>query len=128
MYISISMGGGQGSNTKDELMSLYGLLQFSAFIDISNISIFGDSKVLIEWMNGLFNLQVLSLNQWCQKVQDLRRSFKQITFMHISTIFNSRADALSKSVISLKFGLLRFQEFLEGIVIHEGEKNFIDLV
>ena len=64
-YFSLSTGGGQGTNTKDEIMSLYGLLQFVAYIGISDISIFGDSKILIDWMSGIFNLHVLLIDWWC---------------------------------------------------------------
>ena len=67
-YFSLSLGGGQGTNSKAELLSLYGLLQFAAYIGISDISICGDSKALIEWMNGNFNLQVFLIKQWYQKV------------------------------------------------------------
>ena len=110
------------------ILSLFGLLQFASLIGISNITIFGDSKVLIEWLNDLSNIQVLLLNHWLQKVLDLRSSFSLISFRLISRIFNARVDALSNNAIPLKFGLLRFQEILEGTLIHEGKTNLIDLM
>ena len=39
--------GGIGTITKDELLSLWGLLQFAVLICISYLCIFGDSKVTI---------------------------------------------------------------------------------
>ena len=92
------------------------------------IIIYGDSKVIIESMNDKYNLHVLLINHWCQRVRSLKRFFKHITFKHVSRTFNTRVDILSNSVISLKFGLLPFQEFLEGILIHEGEFDLLDMV
>ena len=82
-YFSLILGGGRGTNTKDELLSLWGLLQFSSLIGISYINIFGDSKVIIEWMIDKYNLQVLLIKQWCQRVHLLKIFFSHITFRHL---------------------------------------------
>ena len=55
-YFTLRLGGGIGTNTKDELLSLWGLLKFAILIKISYICISGGSKVIIEWINGNFNL------------------------------------------------------------------------
>ena len=52
--------GGLGSNTKAEILSLFGLLFIASHFGVSDISIFGDSKIIIDWLNGLSNLQVIS--------------------------------------------------------------------
>ena len=108
-------------------MSIWGLLQFSTLIGISDISIYGDSKVIIEWLKDNFNLQVMLINQWCQRVKSLKGSFKQIYFRHISRNFNARADNLSKDVISIKYGTLWIHEFLEALLIHEEEVDLLNL-
>ena len=70
-FFYLSMGGGLGSNTKPELLSLLGLLLFASLIGIIDISIFGDSKMLIEWLNDLSNIQVLLLNLGSKKFLNL---------------------------------------------------------
>ena len=45
-YFYIFMCEGLGSNTRDELLSLFSLLQFALLIGISDISIIGDYNVL----------------------------------------------------------------------------------
>ena len=127
-FFNLCMGGSLGSNTKAELLSLFGLLHFASLIVISDISVYGDSKVLIDWLNGSTNLHVLLLKHWIHKVQDIKRTFEHISFRHISRCFNTSADALSKTTISLKFGFVRFQEFLDGSFIHEGETNLLELM
>ena len=64
----LCMGGGLGSNTKYELLSLFGLLQLTSIIGISDINIDGDSKFIIDWLNGSTILQVLLLNQRIQEI------------------------------------------------------------
>lgn len=119
-YFTISMGGGKRSNTKDELLSLWGLLQFTALIGISDISIFWDPKVIIEWINGNYTLQVLELKQWCQKIQLLKISFIHTSSRYISRSFIMMVDSLSKKAIILKASSLQYQKFSEGLLLNEG--------
>ena len=116
------------SNTKVEGLSRFGLLKFTTLLGVSDISISRDSKVLIDWMNGSSNIQLLAHKKWCRKVQDLRRTFSRISLSHISRIYNRRVDELSKSAISLKFGFLRVEEYVEGSLIYDGEANILDLI
>ena len=61
-FFSLCMGGGSGSNTRAELLSLWGLLYVVSLIGISDIVVYEDSKIIIEWDKGVFGLQVLHLN------------------------------------------------------------------
>ena len=58
----IKVGWRQGTSTKAELMSVWGLLQFASIIGILDINIYGDSKVIIEWLKENYNLRVLLIN------------------------------------------------------------------
>ena len=69
---------------------------------------------------------MILLKRWIQKIQDIIRSSDEILFRHISRCYNALAYTLSIVVISHKFGLVRFQEFLEGTMIFESETNLID--
>ena len=90
--LHIRFGGGLGTNTKVELLSLYGLLLIASLLGVLDIGIYGDSKIIIESHIGLSKLQVISLNHWIQKIQLLIKTFVNITFSHISRCFNVSAD------------------------------------
>ena len=47
-FLYFNFGGGPGTNTKAELLSLYGLLLIASLIGVSDIGIDGDSKIIID--------------------------------------------------------------------------------
>ena len=57
----LKMGPGGGTNTKVELLSLWGLLYFSKDKDLLDIMILGDSKVIIEWEKDFYSLRTMEL-------------------------------------------------------------------
>lgn len=48
-YFLLSLGLGLGSNTKVELLGLYGLMFFSKKKDLVHVQVFGNSRVVIAW-------------------------------------------------------------------------------
>lgn len=50
-HFSIHWNGGSGSNSKAEAMALPGLLKFCLFLDIQQVSVFGDSKVMVDFIS-----------------------------------------------------------------------------
>ena len=66
----------------------------------------------------------LTFKHWSQKIQTLRRAFKELSFSHISRSFNEVVDTLSKEAMSLNFGFVRIQEFMEGATTFEGVYDF----
>ena len=89
---------------------------------------FGDPKIIIDWLNGLSNLQVISVKHWFQKIQNLINHFVKITFRNISRCFSVSTDSLSKEALSLNFGSARIQKFLEGKVTYEGEFDLKEII
>ena len=67
-FVKLWMGTRQGSNMRDELLSLWGLLWFVMRTHVSNIQIVGDSKVVIHWTNGKYSLYSLALDHWMSTV------------------------------------------------------------
>ena len=65
---NIWMGGDEGSNTRDELLGLWRILFFAKNCGIDSLIIFGDSKDVIEWVKGSFNLEVINLKSWCKRI------------------------------------------------------------
>ena len=60
-FLYIYLGGGMGLNTKSKLLILYGLLLIASYIGVTYINIFGDSKIIIDWLNGFTNMQMILL-------------------------------------------------------------------
>ena len=94
--LKLSMGCGQGSNTKSELLALYGLLVFVNHLGISHLQVVGDSKVVIEWDQRKNNLQVLFIEWWQASIKDIQESFQVLLFPHAFREFNLDVDFLSK--------------------------------
>ena len=55
-FLYFSFGGGPGTNTKVELLGLYGLVNIASLIGVSDINIYGDSNIIIDWKNGISKL------------------------------------------------------------------------
>lgn len=61
-FYKLRMGCGKGSNTRGELLTLWSLVHFSYTKQVSNLRVYGDSKVIIDWVNGSGGLQVAMLH------------------------------------------------------------------
>ena len=55
-FFHMAMGCGRCSNTKDELLALWGLLHVASTIGLPRLTLLGDSKVLIEWVQSIARL------------------------------------------------------------------------
>ena len=55
------MGCGCGTNTRAEILALWGLLYFALQKGIFELHVYGDSKVLNDWVNDEVILQVAIL-------------------------------------------------------------------
>jgi len=104
---------GTGSNTRAELLALWGLMFLSHYLNLQDVIIAGDSKVVVDWFNGKAILNVLILQAWKQRIEDLRSMFTSIKAFHIHPAYNSQADKLSKTGLNSEFGVLFVDEFEE---------------
>jgi len=85
------------------------------------LQIFGDSKAILDWINGRSSIRNSTLLQWYQKICELKSFFGEISFQHIYREYNSKADLLSKEALSLGDGILMLKE--EGdVVVHTWEQ------
>jgi ribonuclease HI len=55
---------GAGTNTRTELLGVWALLTSASRLFISEISVLGDSRIFIVWLNGKGTLQVVTLKSW----------------------------------------------------------------
>ena len=97
--IKLKMGIGKGKNTIAGLLSLWACLWFAKKRRFLEIKVYEDSKVIIEWENGLNSMQYLSLSSWMGRVSLLSQHFLSISFRHIYRCFIEEVDALCKAYI-----------------------------
>ena len=50
-FFHAKIGYGKSTNTRVELLALWTLLSFAAYLGIPTLSAFGDSQVIINWVN-----------------------------------------------------------------------------
>ena len=60
-HIHLLIGTGVGSNTKVGIISLWALLLVTRKKGILNVKIWGDSRVMIDWVIGFSSLHVVNL-------------------------------------------------------------------
>jgi ribonuclease HI len=80
---------GQGTNTRVELLGLWASLTLAQRLNISQLHVLGDSKIIIDWINHTCNLKVANLLGWMKKIRELSHSFSYIKFDHIYREENS---------------------------------------
>ena len=88
--------GGEGTSMKAKVVAIWGLLWFIKFLDILQVQIFGDSKCLIDHVNGKNNIQQVSLQGWLRRIKSIWITFQNPSIEHINKPHNKIVDDLSK--------------------------------
>jgi ribonuclease HI len=88
-----------GSNTREELLGVWATLSLSHRLEIDQLQLLGDSKIVVDWLNHMSNLHVYSLMGWMEKIRELIKLFNTIRFDHIYREENVEVDVLSKKVL-----------------------------
>lgn len=68
-------------------------------LDIKEIEVYGDSKLVIEQMKGNWKVKSENLCDLYHRAKELEKKFDKITFTHIYREFNTRADELSNEYL-----------------------------
>ena len=100
--------------TRVELLALWGLLFVVDALGLPELSVYADSKTIIDWVNDLATLEVLSLDHWCQRIKDIIKGFYSFLCKHIYQEHNRVADRLFKEGMDLDEGKLIAQECMES--------------
>jgi hypothetical protein len=93
-------------------------------LGLDHLQVFGDSKIVIDWLNCRGNLQVTSLVGWKDRILELAKSFSTLRFAHIYREENGVADALSKKSLQAPEGKIQYNKWIDG---HEGPSLFLHL-
>lgn len=113
-----------GTNIRVEVIALWGLLFFARHINLGQINIYGDAKIVIDWINERANLNAPMLTGWMERILNLKYSFDLISFSHVYREHNFLAESLSKKGLSATLGRSHFQFFQNG---HRREEGSIPL-
>ena len=104
------VGLGKGTNNRAELLSLWSLLWIARTLHISELEILGDSKLIIDWVNGKNSLRQVALLHWFHKITSIKGDFEHLSFHHHYREYNTLADTLSKEALHLSEGVLLLKE------------------
>jgi hypothetical protein len=74
----------------------------------------GYSHIIIDSLNNKGKLKVLALDCWKEKIRDLIKNFREISFEHIFQESNMEADQLSNASLQKKEGLISYNKWVEG--------------
>jgi len=116
--ITWTLNYGLGSNTKSELLGIWGTLFLASQHNILDLHVRGDSKIIIDWINEKGKIHVAALECWKDRIKYLTRDFTQITFSDIFREKNMEADILSKKAIMDHIGILSYQFWTGGHDCH----------
>jgi len=119
-FFSFSMGCGRSSNTRAELLACWAILKVSLLMGIPIQLIYGDSMVIISWLNRISALDVPSLMHWCCDIRHILQKAPPVIFKHTYREHNSLADALSKLGLKLDMGVITYSESLDGLIVNQG--------
>ena len=100
----LSWNGGIGSISMAEARALAGLLAFCVFFDIQSISIYGDSKSMIDHVSGECHISCPHLSGWLNRIMYFWSNMKQHSIHHIPRSLDDEADHLLKKGLSMESG------------------------
>lgn len=86
---------GYKTNNQAEYSGLIFGLRGALELGITNLSVLGDSLLVINQVTGLYKVKADSLLELHKEVQDLKSQFEYIEFNHVYRENNKRADELS---------------------------------
>ena len=92
---------GMRTNNYAEYSGLIITLQKCIELNIKNIEVSMDSKLVVEQLNGKWKVKNESLKILFDEVKELLKSFQQISFRHIKREFNKHADSLVNKCLDL---------------------------
>ena len=118
-FFTITLGCGPNTNTRGELLTLWALLSVAKDFGLPNLYVFGDSSVIINWVNGDSSLNMVNLDAWCHNTKLLLSSFTHVDIIHVYREYNMRADTLSKAGLMKDVGNLTLSEICDGEALEE---------
>ena len=90
---------GIATNNVAEYMAVVFAMQEALIVNVRNITIFSDSELVVNQINGVYKVKDNNLFRLHKQVQHLKNGFKKFNITHIERAGNKEADKLaSRSV------------------------------
>jgi len=86
---------GTKTNNQSEYSALILGLKGAIMLGITNLSVLGDSLLVINQVNGIYKVKSASIFDLYEEVLGLKSQFDYIDFNHVYRDYNKRADELS---------------------------------
>lgn len=90
---------GNETNNYAEYMGLYKGLETCKKLNIKKLNVFGDSKLIINQLNGIYKVKNKKLKEIYDKCIKLVNFFDKITFKHVYRKNNKRADEIANKYL-----------------------------
>ena len=87
-------------------------------MSILNLHIFGDSELVVEYIQGQFVVSHVGLIYLVKHLQALHGLFHSLSFQHVRREFNLEVDALFMQGMLLQLGALHLEEFQWGTAMN----------
>ena len=100
----VQLGLGGGTNNFAELITIRHLMHFALNHDCKDLQIFGDSNIVINWINLEARCYAHTLLNILDEVMHLKAHFNSIIVRHIYREQNHCADGLSKEATHIPAG------------------------
>lgn len=97
-----------------EAMALARLLTFCIFFDIHLVSIYGDSKIVVDHVLGKGRIGCPHLTGWMDRVMFLWGKVNGCSIQHIYRSKNQQADCLSKEGLLTQTGIWSVKVISDG--------------
>ena len=109
--IQASFSLGNCTNNKAELAALHLVLNLAINHNISQLQVFGDSKMVVEWVNRKIQINAPHLQQLLNAIKRMFEFFTGFIISHIYRELNMEADGLSELAMLLDPGKLKFLHY-----------------
>jgi len=110
-----AMGLGIESNKRAEALALWQGLHQANKLRIQELTIIGDSRIIIQAIINHSKTQSITLNNLLDKIHLLLRNFKSYKFYHVLRDLNGEADKEANRGALLEAGVLTVNEVIESV-------------
>ena len=90
------------------------VLELAIKNNISQLQVFGDSKMVVDWVNKKIQINAPHLQQLLNAIRRLLESVSSLMISHIYRELNTKADRLSKLTLLVEPGKLETKKTSEN--------------
>lgn len=114
LHYNLYWNTGMSTNSLAEVKAFADLFAFCMFFDINFISIFGDSKTMVDHVNSNSLIKCLHLTYWLDRIMFFWGQMGGSSIQHGYRDRNQVADGLSKEGLQLGTGSWSLEVFARG--------------